>query len=180
MAVSCLVYFPDADIPLARALLLHRNALLINSQVIKAELDLHFADKPFRFRLRNGQNLCCSAARSIVSILTQVYENDACSALSSSHAPLIAVYVLAIYIIKNPHSGLAKADFEVRPRRRVTQKCAYSRLATSQCNKNNSETPRTNRQTQPSRLPISSSAFGQPPFACCYSSRGRPVSNQRE
>ena len=65
-------------------------------------------------RHRNGQSICCGAARSIISSLNSLYENDAVSILNSTHAALVAAYALAIHIIRSPTSGLARADFEVK------------------------------------------------------------------
>ena len=65
-------------------------------------------------RHRNGQSICCGAARSIISSLNGLYENDAVSILNSTHAALVAAYALAIHIIRSPSSGLARADFEVK------------------------------------------------------------------
>jgi hypothetical protein len=110
--------------------ILHRNALLLNSQIIISSADNYCADKPYRLRIKNGQSICCTAARMIVSILNDVYEHNASNVLMSSYAALTAVYALVrpqtdsltvsqadslkdIHIIRNPKLGLARADSEV-------------------------------------------------------------------
>jgi hypothetical protein len=60
-----------------------------------------------------GQAICNDAARSVVNILENVFSYEADSILSSVNAPLLATYALAIHLLKNPASGLAKADLEV-------------------------------------------------------------------
>lgn len=75
-------------------LLLHRNAILLNSALVISSAEKYCANKPYRSRIRNGYSICCNAARSITSILNDSNECGATSILLSSFAPLIAVYAL--------------------------------------------------------------------------------------
>jgi hypothetical protein len=90
--------------------LLHRHALILNTQRIQAEVDRHFADQPYRLRLRNGHGICSSSARSVVSILSHQEETKTYSILNSAHAPLLAIYALAITIVRHPSARAVKAD----------------------------------------------------------------------
>lgn len=77
--------------------LLHRNALLLNPAIVTGSADKHCANKPYRFRIKSGYSICCSSARTIVSVLNNAYEHGASSVLRSSYAPLIAVYALVSF-----------------------------------------------------------------------------------
>ncbi|PVI05799.1 hypothetical protein DM02DRAFT_668127 [Periconia macrospinosa] len=94
--------------------IIHRNALLLNPSIISKSADQFCTDKPYKLRIKNGQSICCIAARTIVSILNDIYEHEASSIFMSSYAPLIAVYALDIHIIRNPQLGLARADSEIQ------------------------------------------------------------------
>jgi hypothetical protein len=74
--------------------LLHRNALLLNPAIVTGSADKYCANKPYRFRIKSGYSICCSSARTIVSVLNDAYDHEALSVLRSSYAPLIAVYAL--------------------------------------------------------------------------------------
>ncbi|KAK5682548.1 hypothetical protein LTS10_005676 [Elasticomyces elasticus] len=94
--------------------LLHRHALILNTSTVQQEVAKHFADQPYRQRLRNGHNICSNATRAIVGILSHLRENGIHTVLSSSHAPLLAAYGLAIQIVRHPGASAAKSDLELQ------------------------------------------------------------------
>ncbi|KAK5712952.1 hypothetical protein LTR17_017792 [Elasticomyces elasticus] len=94
--------------------LLHRHALILNTSTVQQEVAKHFADQPYRQRLRNGHNICSNATRAIVGILSHLRESCIHTVLSSSHAPLLAAYGLAIQIVRHPGASAAKSDLELQ------------------------------------------------------------------
>ncbi|KAK4904649.1 hypothetical protein LTR49_025944 [Elasticomyces elasticus] len=94
--------------------LLHRHALILNTSTVQQEVAKHFADQPYRQRLRNGHNICSNATRAIVGILSHLRESGIHTVLSSSHAPLLAAYGLAIQIVRHPGASAAKSDLELQ------------------------------------------------------------------
>jgi hypothetical protein len=93
--------------------LIHRNALIINPQAIKARIDEHFPQASWRHRVLKGAVLCGNIARSIVHILGKTQESDRSSIVDSIYGPLISIYALAIVIIKSSATESARVDLEV-------------------------------------------------------------------
>lgn len=94
--------------------LLHRHALVLNTERIRDQIDQYFADQPWKLRLRNGHNICRATTRAIVNILSYQNEIGAYSILNTGYAPLLAIYGLAIQIVRHPTAGAVKADLELQ------------------------------------------------------------------
>lgn len=85
----------------------------MNNKSIQEAVRLHFNDAPYRVRLANGQQICCAAARSIISVLNSINDSDGSSVLLSTHAPLVAICTLGIETLRMPQAEKARADVEV-------------------------------------------------------------------
>ena len=94
--------------------LIHRHALVHNTNYIRAQVDEFFPDKPYRNRLRNGQTVCANAARSLLSIIDHLSTIGSHSLLINTYTPMLAICALTIYIIRRQSPPLAKADLELQ------------------------------------------------------------------
>ncbi|KAI5251058.1 hypothetical protein E4T42_04616 [Aureobasidium subglaciale] len=110
----CHVEMVYALLTLLSLFLIHRNALVISAQAIKARVDLHYSSATWRHRILKGASLCGSIARSMVDVLDKLSEYHAYSILNSIYAPLISIYTLAIVIVKAPSSESARIDLEIQ------------------------------------------------------------------
>jgi hypothetical protein len=59
----------------------------------------------------------------MVNILGHVLESDIHSVLYSTYAPLTAIYVLAIHLVKNPSGESVNMDLEVQLPRNAINFC---------------------------------------------------------
>jgi hypothetical protein len=100
--------------------LLHRNALILSSEATTTVLDVNSELSSYGHRLRNGHKISYMAARDLVNILNFSRDNNAVSILDTLYTPLLAVYGLAVHIIKNSTSGMAMADVQVTMRSTVS------------------------------------------------------------
>lgn len=94
--------------------LVSRNALLINMQSVQSEIDKSSEGSPNVNRLRNGQNVCLNAARSILNILNHAEEAGVRSPLLTPYAPLMSMYALTIHIVRRQSPATAKVDLELQ------------------------------------------------------------------
>lgn len=92
---------------------IHRNGLITNSKHIRDLSDTIFRDESFRLRLRTTSLISYGTAKSIITILGQLYDCDCQSILHTTYTPLIAAVVLAIYIYKHPTTITARVNLEV-------------------------------------------------------------------
>jgi hypothetical protein len=96
--------------------MLHRAGLLLDSSLLKRQLELHCPNSPWNHRLLASEAICVSSARSIIKILSDLLsvrgQTPRMIALTSS---LFATFVLAIHILKHPFAWLAQSDLGVLP-----------------------------------------------------------------
>lgn len=93
---------------------IHRNGLITNSKHIRDLSDTVFRSESYRLRLRNSSLISYGTAKSIVTILGQLYDCECQSILHTTYTPLIAAVVLAIYIYKHPTTTAVQVNLEVR------------------------------------------------------------------
>lgn len=92
----------------------HRNSLITNSKHIRDLSDTVFKNESFRLRLRTSSLISYGTAKSIITILGQLYDCECHSILHTTYTPLIAAIVLAIYIYKHPSTTTVRVNLEVR------------------------------------------------------------------
>ncbi|KAL1582207.1 hypothetical protein WHR41_09081 [Cladosporium halotolerans] len=93
--------------------LVSRNALLLNTEALKSEVDRNFGAQASN-RLRSGINVCVNAARSILNVLNHAEETGVRSPLITPHAPLMAMYALTVHIVRRQSPATAKVDLELQ------------------------------------------------------------------
>lgn len=94
--------------------LVSRNALLSNMQAVQSEIDRTFEGQPCTNRLKSGINVCANAARSILNILNHATEMGVRSPFLTPYAPLMAMYALAIHIVRRHSPATAGVDLELQ------------------------------------------------------------------
>ena len=96
--------------------MLHRAGLLLDSALLKRQLELHCPNSPWNHRLLSSEAICVSSARSMIKILSDLLsvsgQTPRVITLTSS---LFATFVLAIHILKHPSAWLAQSDLGVFP-----------------------------------------------------------------
>lgn len=93
--------------------MLNRNSLLISKDAIHKAVEVIAKGTPWEYTIRNGQSMVASSARKIIHLLAD--SDDSVSHLfTPSYFPLLhALYVLAVHILKQPHSRISKIDQSV-------------------------------------------------------------------
>ncbi|KAM0214024.1 hypothetical protein ACHAPA_005925 [Fusarium lateritium] len=91
-------------------IMLNRNSLVISKDAIYKAVEIIAKDTPWEYSIRNGQSMVANSARKIIHLLAD--SDDMASHLfAPAYFPLLhALYVLAIHILKQPHSRIAKID----------------------------------------------------------------------
>ena len=85
---------------------LHRAALIAPSGFFDAEVDRYCADEtPGKFRLKRGEQICVSSARSIIRLSLDVVEQGCESRLLTAGPALLACVAIAISLMKRPWGG---------------------------------------------------------------------------
>lgn len=112
----------------------HRNGLITNGKHIRDLADTIFGNEDFRFRLRNTSLISYGTAKSIITILGQVYDCDCQSILHTTYTPLIAAIVLAIHIYKHPTTITARVNLEVSCGQRLRCSHLIPLAASLKCN----------------------------------------------
>lgn len=92
---------------------LHRAALVSSSTKFNEELAKHTLDATAANRLRKGESICLSSARSIAKITLDLHDANAETTLLNIGPPLLACIVLGIYLVKRKPGRMAIADLEV-------------------------------------------------------------------
>ena len=94
---------------------LHRAALIAPSGFFDAEVDRYCTDEtPGKFRLKRGEQICVSSARSIIRLSLDVVEQGCESRLLNAGPALLACVAIAISLMKRPWGGRAQAaDLEL-------------------------------------------------------------------
>lgn len=93
--------------------MLMRNSLLLSNKAIQLAIDIVARNTPWEHIIRNGTSVAVNAARRTVQLLMEAADVNARPLFPSLSAPLHALYVLAINIIKNPKSRMARSDLNV-------------------------------------------------------------------
>lgn len=92
---------------------INRNALLLHDRLVTEEVNRWFSEAKWRFRICHGARICAEVARSLVGITNSIYEQDNASILHTEHALLVAIFAIAITILRELTPGLIGSDLEV-------------------------------------------------------------------
>lgn len=93
--------------------MLNRNSLVISKDAIYKAVEIIAKDTPWEYSIRNGQSMVANSARKIIHLLADS-DDTASHLFAPAYFPLLhALYVLAIHILKQPHSRIAKIDQSV-------------------------------------------------------------------
>ncbi|CZR57795.1 uncharacterized protein PAC_07684 [Phialocephala subalpina] len=87
--------------------MVHRASLLLDTKIFHRQVDIHCPTSRWKQRIRAGETICLGAARNIVRLLGG---NGPRRMAGDLTPPLLAVYALAIYLLKHPKGWSAKAD----------------------------------------------------------------------
>lgn len=87
---------------------------LLSTQNLQNQIDQEFADQPWKLGLRNGHNICRTTTKAIVNILSYQSEIEKYSTLYTGCTPSLAIYGIAIHIVRNPAAEAVKADLELQ------------------------------------------------------------------
>ncbi|WZH47709.1 hypothetical protein QYS62_008868 [Fusarium acuminatum] len=91
-------------------IMLNRNSLVISKDAIYKAVEIIAKDTPWEYSIRNGQSMVANSARKIIHLLADS-DDTASHLFAPAYFPLLhALYVLAIHILKQPHSRIAKID----------------------------------------------------------------------
>lgn len=90
-----------------------RSALIFPQQGFAAEVQRHKFDLPNHSRLLGGASICAHAARSVVTQSLQLADSGLRSTLLSVTPTFLAAVVLALSILRQPNSRLARSDIEL-------------------------------------------------------------------
>ncbi|RGP69891.1 hypothetical protein FLONG3_7646 [Fusarium longipes] len=91
-------------------LMLNRNSLLISKDAIHKAVEVIAKGTPWEYTIRNGQSTVVNSARKIIHLLADSDDTMA-HLFAPSYFPLLhALYVLAVHILKQPHSRISKID----------------------------------------------------------------------
>ncbi|KAF5661206.1 hypothetical protein FHETE_8578 [Fusarium heterosporum] len=91
-------------------IVLNRNSLLISKDAIYKAVEIIAKDTPWEHSIRNGQSMVANSARKIIHLLADS-DDSTSHVFSPAYFPLLhALYVLAIHILKQPHSRVSKID----------------------------------------------------------------------
>ncbi|RBQ73745.1 hypothetical protein FVER14953_11027 [Fusarium verticillioides] len=90
--------------------MLNRNSLLISKNALHMAVEIIAKDTPWEYQIRNGQSMVANSARKIIHLLAD-NDDTASHLFAPAYFPLLhAMYVLAIHILKQPHSRVSKID----------------------------------------------------------------------
>ncbi|KAJ4123157.1 hypothetical protein NW768_009685 [Fusarium equiseti] len=91
-------------------IMLNRNSLLISKDAIHKAVEVIAKGTPWEYTIRNGQSMVANSARKIIHLLADG-DDSVSHLLAPSYFPLLhALYVLAVHILKQPHSRISKID----------------------------------------------------------------------
>ncbi|KAF4457143.1 hypothetical protein F53441_932 [Fusarium austroafricanum] len=91
-------------------IMLNRNSLLISKDALHKAVEIIAKDTPWEYLIRNGQSMVANSARKIIHLLAD-NEDSASHLFAPAYFPLLhAMYVLAVHILKQPHSRISKID----------------------------------------------------------------------
>jgi hypothetical protein len=93
--------------------MLVRNSLLLSTKAIQIAIENGASGTRWEHIIRNGPSIALNTARRIVQLLIEAADSGLKPLLPSLSAPLHALYVLSINIIKHPRSRMAKSDLNV-------------------------------------------------------------------
>jgi len=93
--------------------MLNRNSLLISKNALHMAVEIIAKDTPWEYQIRNGQSMVANSARKIIHLLAD-NDDSASHLFAPAYFPLLhAMYVLAVHILKQPHSRVSKIDQSV-------------------------------------------------------------------
>ncbi|KAF9773968.1 hypothetical protein IL306_008105 [Fusarium sp. DS 682] len=91
-------------------IMLNRNSLLISKNALHKAVEIIAKGTPWEYQIRNGQAMVANSARKIIHLLADS-EDSALHLFAPAYFPLLhAMYVLAVHILKQPHSRISKID----------------------------------------------------------------------
>ncbi|EWG52237.1 hypothetical protein FVEG_11027 [Fusarium verticillioides 7600] len=91
-------------------IMLNRNSLLISKNALHMAVEIIAKDTPWEYQIRNGQSMVANSARKIIHLLAD-NDDTASHLFAPAYFPLLhAMYVLAVHILKQPHSRVSKID----------------------------------------------------------------------
>ncbi|PNP59644.1 hypothetical protein FNYG_14854 [Fusarium nygamai] len=91
-------------------IMLNRNSLLISKNALHMAVEIIAKDTPWEYQIRNGQSMVANSARKIIHLLAD-NDESASHLFAPAYFPLLhAMYVLAVHILKQPHSRVSKID----------------------------------------------------------------------
>ncbi|KAF5604223.1 oleate-activated transcription factor 1 [Fusarium pseudocircinatum] len=91
-------------------IMLNRNSLLISKNALHMAVEIIAKDTPWEYQIRNGQSMVANSARKIIHLLAD-NDDSASHLFAPAYFPLLhAMYVLAVHILKQPHSRVSKID----------------------------------------------------------------------
>ncbi|KAF5703636.1 oleate-activated transcription factor 1 [Fusarium mundagurra] len=91
-------------------IMLNRNSLLISKNALHMAVEIIAKDTPWEYQIRNGQSMVANSARKIIHLLAD-NDDSASHLFAPAYFPLLhAMYVLAVHIMKQPHSRVSKID----------------------------------------------------------------------
>ncbi|RKK72176.1 hypothetical protein BFJ69_g10310 [Fusarium oxysporum] len=91
-------------------IMLNRNCLLISKNALHMAVEIIAKDTPWEYQIRNGQSMVANSARKIIHLLAD-NDESASHLFAPAYFPLLhAMYVLAVHILKQPHSRVSKID----------------------------------------------------------------------
>jgi hypothetical protein len=94
-------------------IMLLRNTLLISDEAIRNAIEEHAAGTPWGQATRNGQAIVANSARSMAKMFMEGQDQGARPVLHTVTAPLLALSVLSVHLIRHPTSRLAGSDISV-------------------------------------------------------------------
>ncbi|KAL4923718.1 fungal specific transcription factor domain-containing protein [Aspergillus undulatus] len=94
-------------------ILLNRSVLLIETSEIREVIDRYASGKPWQHRLANGAGVCVEAARDMIKLTVAMVDSGQPTYLTALNSPLVAVYALAVHVLRERHSLLIRSDFEL-------------------------------------------------------------------
>ncbi|KAJ5137124.1 hypothetical protein N7448_005678 [Penicillium atrosanguineum] len=92
---------------------INRSTLLISETELQTMVDRYALGKPWHQRLLNGPAIITEASRDMIKLFVSMVDSGTPSLLLTMTSPLAAVYAIAISILRQRTSLLARADFEV-------------------------------------------------------------------
>ncbi|KAJ5661469.1 uncharacterized protein N7477_009085 [Penicillium maclennaniae] len=111
------VSFSDVSIPkfanAERFILINPSTLLIAETELQTMVDRYASGKPWHQRLLNGPVMVTEASRDLIQLFVSLVDSGIPSLLPTMTSPLAAVCAIAIWILRQRTSLLARADFEL-------------------------------------------------------------------